>query len=74
MNNVSPAPYVPLCAPKQYYVSVNKDPDPNDVLGEQDELWDEENFIDPGGDGNRVLKTHIHLIENSHNCHNKREL
>ena len=68
MNKVTPAPYVPRCAPKLYYVSVNKDPDPNDVLGEQDELWDDENFIDPE-DGNRVFKSFI-----SNNCHNKREL
>ena len=66
MNRITPAPYVPRCSPREYYVHVNKDPDPNDVLGEQDELWDDENFMEPG-DENRILRTHSKLTENLRN-------
>lgn len=66
LNDMEAAPYVPRCSPREYYLQVNKDPDPNDVLGEQDELWDDENFTLPG-DEDRVLTTHKNLNVNNVN-------
>lgn len=66
-NKIVPAPYVPDCSAAEYYKSVNKDPDPNDVYGEQDELWDDTNFTEPIDGSERVLRTHAQLNENSEN-------
>ena len=66
INDKDIAPYVPQCSPREYYIQVNKDPDPNDVYGEQDELWDDENFIEPGED-KRVLSSNKHINQDLHN-------
>lgn len=60
LDDKEPVSYVPRCSPKEYYKQINKDPEPNDVVGEQDELWDDENFIPPSEE-NRVLPSHKHL-------------
>ena len=54
--------YVPSCSPKNYYISIDHDPDPNDVLSEQDELWDDQNFIPPNLQ-KRVVSTHKTLSD-----------
>lgn len=69
INKLEPSPYfMPECSAYNYYKKIQKDPDPNDVYGEQDELWDDENFIPPneGVDGKRVLPTH-RVISDSEN-------
>jgi len=66
INEYIPAPYVPTCSPLKYYQSVNKDPDPNDVYGEQDELWDDTNFTSPTT-SQRILPTHMKLTEDEDN-------
>ena len=66
-NEIVPALYVPDCSAADYYKRVNKDPDPNDVYGEQDELWDDTNFTEPSDGSERVLRTHAQLNENSEN-------
>ena len=67
INKVEPSPYfMPECSAHNYYKKIMKDPDPNDVYGEQDELWDDENFIqlDEGVNGKRVLPTHEVVAKN----------
>ena len=57
---------MPECSAYTFYTSISKDPDPNDVYGEQDELWDDENFTEPGFP-TRVLPTHKDLTTNLEN-------
>lgn len=57
---------MPECSAYTFYTKISKDPDPNDVYGEQDELWDDEAFIDPGPK-NRVLPSHKELALNESN-------
>ncbi|XP_057310355.1 G protein-activated inward rectifier potassium channel 3-like [Hydractinia symbiolongicarpus] len=66
LNETVPAPYVPICSPLSYYKSISKYPDPDEVYTTQDELWDDQNFTEPG-DEPRVLPTHVKLTESENN-------
>lgn len=66
LNETVPAPYVPICSPLNYYKSISKYPDPDEVYTTQDELWDDQNFTEPG-DEPRVLPTHEKLTESENN-------
>jgi len=69
VNNVEACSYfMPDSSAHAYYKQVKKDPDPNDVYGEQDELWDDENFLPPNGTSRRVLPTHEELATNENNA------
>jgi len=68
INNIERCMYnMPECSASSYYKKILKDPDPNDVYGEQDELWDDENFIPPGFATGRVLPTHKELTTSDNN-------
>ena len=45
MSQIERAQYVPFCSPREYYSRRKREPE--DVYAEQDELWEDTNFLKP---------------------------